>query len=70
MTVRDLMRKLIEVNQDEQVLVDAAGRGTFEIAVVEKAGHSTILMTDRYYYERESMHDIDERMEYFADVRD
>lgn len=63
MTVRDLMRKLIEMKSDEIVLIDAAGRGTYEIATVERAGNFTIVMTDHNYYERESMHDAEDSIQ-------
>ena len=63
MTVRDLMRKLLDMNPDGQLLIDAAGRGTYEIADILKAGSTTIVITDAQLYERSSVHDADDTIQ-------
>ena len=70
MTVRELMRALVELRPDEVIRVDAAGRGTFDIAEVEKMmyGHG-LLVTSSEYYERESIHDKDETIAHFTSER-
>lgn len=70
MTVRDLMRKLIEMNPDAQLLIDAAGRGTYEVAEIEKAGSTTIIITSSDLYERSSVHDADDTIRQLTDRED
>lgn len=70
MLVRDLMRKLIEMPPEEEVRIDAFGRGTFDIADTEKIiNGAVILVTSAQFYERESIHDREELISHFTNLR-
>lgn len=71
MTVKDLLHKLIEMKSDAEVLIDAAGRGTYMIADIESCGRSpVVLITESVYSEGSSIHDAEETIQHFTDERD
>lgn len=70
MTVLELIKKLCDCRPNEQVHIDAAGRGTFEIGDIEQVIHgSAIIVTKRELYDVESIHDVEETMEHFTNGR-
>lgn len=70
MTVLELIKKLCDCRPNEQVHIDAAGRGTFEIGDIEQIIHGpAILVTKHELYDRESIHDKEEMISHFTDQR-
>jgi len=70
MTVLQLIKKLCDCRPNEEVHIDAAGRGTFEIADIEQVIHgSAIIVTKRQLWDRESIHDAEDMVEHFTEGR-
>lgn len=70
MNALELIKRLCDCRPYEQVHIDAAGRGTFEIADIEQILQgSIILVTERELWDRESIHDKEELISHFTDSR-
>lgn len=70
MKIRDLIKKLLEMDLDQQIYIDAAGRGTYLISDVEGSRRTgAILITESIVYERSSVHDTEDTIEHFTSSR-